>query len=260
MAAEGPYILWHKGRDEELCAPLRELITTIAAESWSPGAAEFARSSRIPHLPDRQESSRQAATELQAAPTKGHCVCTFTKHAFKGKNEGGGKEIPHSHGGCVAKERCGSELCSSTACPTAQHSAIKAISHTRNSQISISPFASQALRLPSRFQILQKNKGLKISFGASSRWLWGTTVPQRAAEAELSPAEAVEPLGGGWGTTQTASSPPSAADFTKQSVAPQPCRINASKGPLWRRVLSRCPTPACTQGMLKPTPPNHQWI
>lgn len=110
MAAEGPYILWHKGRDEELCAPLRELITTIAAESWSPGAAEFARSSRIPHLPDRQESSRQAATELQAAPTKGHCVCTFTKHAFKGKNEGGGKEIPHSHGGCVAKERCGSEL------------------------------------------------------------------------------------------------------------------------------------------------------
>lgn len=252
--------MWHKGRDEELCAPLRELITTIAAECWSPGAAEFARSSRIPHLPDRQESSRQAATELQAAPTKGHCVCTFTKHAFKGKNEGGGKEIPHSHGGCVAKERCGSELCSSTACPTAQHSAIKAISHTRNSQISISPFASQALRLPSRFQILQKNKGLKISFGASSRWLWGTTVPQRAAEAELSPAEAVEPLGGGWGTTQTASSPPSAADFTKQSVAPQPCRINASKGPLWRRVLSRCPTPACTQGMLKPTPPNHQWI
>lgn len=115
---------------------------------------------------------------------------------LRGKNEGGGKEIPHSHGGCVAKERCGSELCSSTACPTAQHSAIKAISHTRNSQISISPFASQALRLPSRFQILRKNKGLKISFGASSRWLWGTTVPQRAAEAELSPAEAVEPLGG----------------------------------------------------------------
>lgn len=159
-----------------------------------------------------------------------------------------------------ASQRSGAGRSSSTACPTAQHSAIKAISHTRNSQISISPFASQALRLPSRFQILQKNKGLKISFGASSRWLWGTTVPQRAAEAELSPAEAVEPLGGGWGTTQTASSPPSAADFTKQSVAPQPCRINASKGPLWRRVLSRCPTPACTQGMLKPTPPNHQWI
>lgn len=98
---------------------------------------EFARSSRIPHLPDRQESSRQAATELQAAPAKGHCVCTFTKYALKKKRKGGKEKEQEkkSHAHMEdASQRSAAARSSAPALPAQLPSTLqlKAISHTRN--------------------------------------------------------------------------------------------------------------------------------